>query len=60
MLKTTGLGPTDGTQDGQRSLVSDGGHLAPASKEACFEAAWYMGELGFEFKRSPFLAVHLG
>lgn len=55
-----GLGPADGTQDGRRLLVSDGGDPASASREPCSEAAWYMGELGFELKPSLFLAVHLG
>lgn len=40
--------------------MSDGGDPASASREPCSEAAWYMGELGFELKPSLFLAVHLG
>lgn len=36
------------------------GETSSCLQEARFEAAWYMGELGFEFKPSHFLAVYLG
>lgn len=39
--------------------MSDGEDTTPASK-ACFEAAWCMGQLGFEFKLSYFQAVFFG